>query len=147
GLCFKPAGFRFGDAVRSTGMSPLIENLDDLPMPAWHLYNLEDYHRISRLLVRRTPVTNAEFSRGCVFKCDFCASKITMGLGYRKKSPARCAEEVKMMYDIGFREFWLSDDIFTSDQRWAVEVCEAIAAKNVHMLWTCSNGIRVESAD
>lgn len=89
----------------------------------------------------------AEFSRGCVFKCDFCASKITMALGYRKKSPERCAAEVKRMYELGFREFMLADDIFTSDQRWAVKVCEAIAATRVDMAWSCTNGIRVESAD
>ena len=71
-----------------------IENLDDLPMPAWHLYNINDYYKMSRLLAKKLPVTMAEFSRGCVFRCDFCASKITLALGYRKKSPKRCAEEV-----------------------------------------------------
>lgn len=88
-----------------------------------------------------------EFSRGCVFKCDFCASKITMALGYRKKSPERCAEEAERLYQLGFREFLLADDIFTSDQTWAVRVCEALIRRKVKMSWTCSNGIRVESAD
>lgn len=147
GIFYKPQNYRPGDEILTTGPSNLIGNLDDLPMPAWHLYDLDLYHGISRLLVKRTPITNAEFSRGCVFKCDFCASKITMGLGYRKKSPERCAEEVARMHAIGFREFWLSDDIFTSDQKWAVNVCKEISRKNVDMYWTCSNGIRVESAD
>ena len=89
----------------------------------------------------------AEFSRGCVFRCDFCASKITLALGYRKKSPKRCAEEVQHMSSLGFKEFSLADDIFTSDQKWAKEVCEEIGKKNTGMVWSCSNGIRVESAD
>ena len=139
--------YRNGDQILSTERDSLIQNLDDLPMPAWHLYNPEDYHRVSRLLVKRTPVATAEFSRGCVFKCDFCASKSTMGLGYRKKSPERCAEEVRQMHKLGFREFWLSDDIFTSDQKWAVDVCDHISRAKVDMIWTCTNGIRVESAD
>jgi len=139
--------YRSGDEIISTGRQELIENLNDLPMPAWHLYDPDDYHRVSRLLVRRTPVATAEFSRGCVFKCDFCASKTTMGLGYRKKSPERCAEEVKQLHKLGFREFWLSDDIFTSDQKWAVQVCDQISKADVDMIWTCTNGIRVESAD
>jgi len=124
-----------------------IENLDDLPMPAWHLYNIKDYYKMSRLLAKRLPVTMAEFSRGCVFRCDFCASKITLALGYRKKSPKRCAEEVEHMSSLGFKEFALADDIFTSDQKWAQEVCEEIGKKNTGMVWSCSNGIRVESAD
>ncbi|RAU21844.1 radical SAM protein [Paramagnetospirillum kuznetsovii] len=142
GLCF-----RQGDRVCITPRPPPIGDLDTLPMPAWDLYPVEDYRRMSRLLARCPPVTMAEFSRGCVFTCDFCASKITMAKGYRKKSPERCAAEVKHMHDLGFREFMLADDIFTSDQKWARAVCEAIIATGVDMAWTCTNGIRVESAD
>ncbi len=131
-----------------TGPRPLIQDPDDLPMPAWHLYDPAEYRaRISRLLCRVPPVTMAEFSRGCVFKCDFCASKITMALGYRKKSPERCAEEVKIMHRLGWREFMVADDIFTSDNAWAASVCEAIIKTSVKMAWSCTNGIRVESAD
>jgi anaerobic magnesium-protoporphyrin IX monomethyl ester cyclase len=139
--------YRKGDQIFSTPKRPLITNLDELPMPAWHLYNIADYHKISRLLCKRLPMTTAEFSRGCVYRCDFCASKITMSLGYRKKSPERCAEEVKYLYDLGYREFMLADDIFTSDQKWAKQVCDTIYRKNVDIVWSCTNGIRVESAD
>ena len=137
-----------GGAIVFTGPRPLIENLDDLPMPAWHLYDPAEYrNKVSRIIVRRRPATIAEFSRGCVFKCDFCASKMTMGLGYRKKSPERCAEEVTAMARLGWREFMLADDIFTSDTRWATAVGDAIAGAGAPMTWTCNNGIRVESAD
>jgi anaerobic magnesium-protoporphyrin IX monomethyl ester cyclase len=51
------------------------------------------------------------------------------------------------MHELGFREFLLADDIFTSDNKWATAVCEAIAATNVDMAWSCTNGIRVESAN
>ena len=142
GICY-----RSGDEFRMTAREPLIGNLDDLPMPAWDLYDIKDYHRIPRLLVKQLPATIAEFSRGCVFKCDFCASKTTMGQGYRKKSPERCAEEVARMASLGYREFWLADDIFTSDQEWAVSVCEDITKTGADIVWTCTNGIRVESAD
>ena len=137
---------RDGKPCCSGAIAP-IADLDSLPMPAWDLYPLEDYKQISRLLCKRPPITMAEFSRGCVFQCDFCASKITMARGYRKKSPERCAEEVRLMHRLGFREFMLADDIFTSDKDWAMEVCEAIIRTGVDMAWTCSNGIRVESAD
>jgi len=139
--------YRRGDEIVTTGLRPPIENLDDLPMPAWELYDIGDYHKISRLIARRPPVTMAEFSRGCVFTCDFCASKMTMALGYRKKSPERCAREVRRMHELGFREFLLADDIFTSDNKWATAVCEAITATGIDMAWSCTNGIRVESAN
>ena len=139
--------YREDEEIFSTGTRPLIANLDELPMPAWHLYNIKDYHKISRLLSKRRPMTTAEFSRGCVYRCDFCASKISLGLGYRKKSPERCVEEVKHLSALGFKEFMLADDIFTSDQKWAKKVCDTISDSGVDMVWTCTNGIRVESAD
>jgi len=139
--------YRSGDDVISTGLEKLVHDLDDLPMPAWDLYDPADYTDLSRILFRSPPVTILEFSRGCVFKCDFCASKTTMGLGYRKKSPARCAEEAKFIKSLGFREFTLADDIFTSDQKWATEVSEELIRADTGLEWTCHNGIRVESAD
>ena len=144
GLYYRDSG---GNVVY-TGKRPLIENLDDLPMPAWSLYNPDHYrNKASRLIVKNRPATITEFSRGCVFKCDFCASKMTMGFGYRKKSPERCAEEVKTMARLGWREFLLADDIFTSDNDWATRVGEAIIRSGAKMTWTCNNGIRVESAN
>ena len=145
----KIEGIYFNDngEPRSTDPRPLVSSLDDLPMPAWHLYDLQNYREMSKLYARQTPITMAEFSRGCVFKCDFCASKISMGLGYRKKSPERCAEEAIYLRKIGYREFKLADDIFTSDQKWAGSVADAIYETNTDITWTASNGIRVESAD
>ena len=139
--------YRNDNQIFSTRARSLITNLDELPIPAWHLYNIKDYHKISRLLCKRLPMTTAEFSRGCVYRCNFCASKISLGLGYRKKSPERCVEEVKHLSNLGFKEFMLADDIFTSDQKWAIKVCDKISSSGTDMVWTCTNGIRVESAD
>lgn len=140
--------YRDGETIRDTGLQPVIANLDDLPMPAWDLYDKEIYRQHgSRLYTRYPPMAGIEFSRGCVYKCDFCASKMTLALGYRKKSPERCAAELQQLYDLGFREAMVADDIFTSDQEWASRVCDAIIARGVKMAWTCSNGVRVESVE
>lgn len=125
----------------------LIDDLDALPIPAWEEYPPECNARVTKIIARRRPVTTIEFSRGCVFKCDFCASKNTMGLGYRKKSPERCAEELARLAELGYREVVLVDDIFTSDNQWAARVCEAILAKGVKIAWSCTNGIRVDSCN
>jgi len=140
--------YRDGEDIIPTPLPIPIENLDDLPFPAWDLYDPVLYAKyISRLLCRKPPVTAVEFSRGCVFKCDFCASKMTLALGYRKKSPERCAEEIRRIAALGYNEFLVADDIFTSDQKWATEVCEAIIKAGAKINWTCTNGIRVESAN
>ncbi len=140
--------YRKDEEVRSTPFRTYIQNLDELPFPALELYNPFDYeNKVSHLWARQTPITQLEFSRGCIYKCDFCASKNTMAFGYRKKSPERCAEEVKYIAKMGYREFALADDIFTSDNKWAVAVAEEIIKANIEVIWTCTNGIRVESAE
>jgi anaerobic magnesium-protoporphyrin IX monomethyl ester cyclase len=140
--------WRKGDEIQHNPQKPLIEYLDDLPMPAWDLYPVEEYRRkFTKILVRNPPLSTIEFSRGCVFKCDFCASKNTMGLGYRKKSPERCADEMEYLEKLGYREALLTDDIFTSNNGWAIAVCEAIIRRKLKIVWTCTNGIRVDSAN
>lgn len=143
GLCW-----RDGDKIVTNPPRPMIEDVDELAMPAWDLYPVDVYRQyVSRIIAKRPPVSTVEFSRGCVFKCDFCASKNTMGLGYRKKSPERCAEEMLLLQSLGYREAVLTDDIFTSDNEWAVSVCEEFIRRGVRMAWTCTNGIRVDSAN
>ena len=139
--------WRDGEEVVANPARPLIEDLDELPMPAWEHYPPECNEKVTRIIARYRPVTTVEFSRGCIYKCDFCASKNTMGKGYRKKSPERCAEELERVARLGFREVILTDDIFTSDNDWAAAVCEAIIAKNPGVAWNASNGIRVDSAN
>ena len=51
------------------------------------------------------------------------------------------------MAKFGYREFALADDIFTSDPAWAKQVSQALIETGIDMAWTCTNGIRVESAD
>ena len=140
--------YREGEDIVQNLARPMVKYLDDLPFPAWELYPIDEYRsRLTKIIAKKSPLTTIEFSRGCVFKCDFCGSKQTMGLGYRKKSPERCADEVEHAYNLGYRELLLTDDIFTSDNKWAIQVCEAISRRNVKMAWTCTNGIRVDSAD
>ncbi len=138
---------RDGERLVSSGPGRLIEDLDSLPLPAWEDYPPETRTTASKLLARNLPVTSIEFSRGCIYSCDFCASKNTMGRGYRKKSPERCADELERLVRMGFREVIVHDDIFTTDTNWAKEVCEEIIRRKVEIAWTCSNGIRVDAVD
>lgn len=125
-----------------------IKNLDDLPMPAWDLFDIEEYvPYTSRLLAKRPPVSFFETTRGCVFQCDYCASKITKGSMLRKKSVDRVIEEIKYMKSFGVNEFFIVDDIFTTDVERTKEICKRIINERIDMLWQCQNGIRVDAGD
>ena len=134
--------------IRTTIPREPIKNLDTLPMPDWSVYDINSYkNKTTKLYAKHSPFVSLEFSRGCIYKCDFCASKLTMAFGYRKKSPKRCADEVLNLKKYGIKEFALTDDIFTTNINWAKEVCRELIKNNNKIKWSCTNGIRVESAD
>lgn len=125
-----------------------LKNLDELPMPAWDMFDIKEYlPYTSRLLAERPPVSFFETTRGCVFQCDYCASKITKGSMLRKKSVDRVIEEIKYMKSFGFKEFFIVDDIFTTDVERTKEICRRIISEKLDMLWQCQNGIRVDAGD
>ena len=43
----------------STKSRPPITNLDDLPMPAWHIYNISDYYKFTFII---NNLTNVEYA-------------------------------------------------------------------------------------
>ncbi|MDO8545568.1 MAG: radical SAM protein [Opitutaceae bacterium] len=125
-----------------------LKDLDELPYPSWDEFNLAQYERYwSRLIARRKPVAFFETTRGCVFSCNYCGSKNTVGRGFRKKSVARVIDELKYSKRHGFREFFIVDDIFTTDVPRVKEICEAIIREDLDIAWSCANGIRVDSGD
>lgn len=124
-----------------TPARPLIENLDDLPFPAWELFDLSLYETPS-LVAREVPVADLESSRGCRAKCIYC-TKGVFGSAYRTKSPLRMVDEIEHAKAHGFKAFNFVDDSFTTLTSRAVAVCEELIRREVGMPWTCTNGLRV----
>ncbi|OIO35814.1 MAG: hypothetical protein AUJ74_04940 [Candidatus Omnitrophica bacterium CG1_02_44_16] len=132
------------DIVR-TAHRGLIDNLDDLPYPAWHLFDIKQYKN-SRLSSRRNPVGHIETSRGCLAQCNFC-SKVIFGSKPRVKSPKRVVDEMAYMLDSGFKEIHVADDSFTQDIQRAKEVCREILRRGLRFPWALISGIRVNMVD
>jgi anaerobic magnesium-protoporphyrin IX monomethyl ester cyclase len=144
GIVRRDAG---GHVVRNPP-APWLKNLDELPYPSWDEFDVAQYEKYSsRLIARRKPVAFFETSRGCVFSCNYCGSKNTVGRGFRKKSVARVLDELKYSVRHGFREFFIVDDIFTTDVPRVKEICEGIVREKIDIAWSCTNGIRVDTGD
>lgn len=124
---------------------PLIEDINKLPFPAWHLFDLAKYKN-SRLSSRKNPVGHIETSRGCSYHCNFC-SKLTFGTIYRTKTPKRVVDEMEYMIKCGFKEIHIADDSFTQDIKRAKEVCEEIIRRGLKFPWSLINGVRVNLVD
>jgi len=57
-----------------------VDNLDDLPMPA---YDLLPIRRYTSLQIAERPFASMITSRGCPYSCVFCSARLTMGPKYR----------------------------------------------------------------
>ena len=108
----KGISYRHHDTVVHTPNRPLIDNLDTLPMPAYHLveHNISRYH-FTMMAGRHTQYMILEGARGCTHRCTFCTQWNHWGGHWRTKSPKRIADEITYLHDTyGGVFFWLTDD-------------------------------------
>ncbi len=113
---------------------PVISNLDELPMPSYHLVNMLLYDRY-----------NIITSRGCPYRCNYCASNvITRGKVYYRGIRA-IIHEIKYLYNrYGKKQIWFSDDTFTSNKVFADKLMDALTDLG-GIEWSCLT--RVNTVD
>ncbi len=99
-------------------------DLDSLPLPAWDLLDLAPY-RDAWLAAHGYFSLNIASSRGCPYRCNWCAKPI-YGDTYHARSPQSVAAEMREL-KIRFApdHLWFADDIFALSARWT----EAFAAE------------------
>lgn len=103
-----------------TPARPVIRNLDVLPMPAWDLVDIESYRDIWTRHHGYFSI-NLATTRGCPFKCNWCAKPI-YGNRYTSRSPAHVIDEIEFLLNTYSPDhFWMSDDIFGLKPGWVQE--------------------------
>ncbi|MBU0504196.1 MAG: radical SAM protein [Candidatus Omnitrophota bacterium] len=135
-----------GSLVRNEARD-LIDNLDELPFPAWRHLDLMKYFDGGKLY----PYIDIISGRGCPNSCVFCLwPQVMHGLKYRFRSPGNVVDEIE--YDIRLcprvlrgGEFFFEDDTFTVNKERSVMICEEIMRRNLKI--TFSVNARVDSAD
>ena len=94
-----------------TGDRPFIEDLDSLPMPAYHLAKMEHPYVNIPSEGNRGLVVN--FSRGCTWDCTFCSESAFYKRTWRKRSPKRIADELQLLKENYHRDtFYVGDNTF-----------------------------------
>lgn len=132
-----PKGFatRRGKGVVATPR-PLLRDLDVLPMPAWHLFPMEEYNEP---FCGGYPNFQLLSSRGCLFKCVFCHYPPTMEFGtFRAHSPNRTVKEMKRAIEEHLpKELYFDDSTFTQDRKRVHELCALIKSEGIQIDWSC----------
>ena len=102
-------------------------DIEKLPLPAWDLVDMEKYRRIW-LKVHGYFSLNMASSRGCPYRCNWCAKPIH-GQQYRCRTAQSVASEMLLLKK-RFRpdHIWFADDIFALSCRWTREFAHAVEA-------------------
>ena len=117
----------------------LIKNLDNIPFPAFQFYELEKY------IDKKFPIVT---SRGCPYGCTYCSIRLTMGRGFRARSPENVVGELEHWNKtLGYDYFGFNDDCFSLDIERAKKICDLIIERGLKIKWEIRNGIRVDRVD
>jgi len=113
------AYLRDGAAVK-TPSRPVMKELDSLPLPAWDLINIAPYRELWLKNAGYFSL-NIGTTRGCPFKCNWCAKPI-YGNRYNSRSPENVVAEIKMLkQNYQMDHIWFCDDIFGLKPGWVKE--------------------------
>jgi anaerobic magnesium-protoporphyrin IX monomethyl ester cyclase len=111
--------FRQNGEIIHNPLRPLIEDLDELPYPGYHLVEraVNKYH-FAMMAGRDSAFALIEGSRGCPHECTFCTQWKHWQGTWRLKSPKRVAGEMEFCHrNFGSKFIWLTDDNFGAGTR------------------------------
>ena len=134
--------YRRDGVLIGQGRSALINNLDKLPFPAYHLLPYDTYifdtskNRVN--LPEAMPYSEIFTSRGCPYHCCFCQVKYILGQNFRARSAENVLEEVDwLINNYGVKSIVVMDDNFLVDRKRAIAIMNGFTERKLE--WKMAN--------
>jgi len=117
--------FRKNGGIVNRNARAYIRDLDALPLPAHHLFEMNKYECF--------PGWGIMASRGCPYQCIFCSSPIMWGRQLRLRSAKSIVDEIEYLHHtFGIIRITFFDDTINIPQRRAIEICNEIIKRELH---------------
>jgi radical SAM superfamily enzyme YgiQ (UPF0313 family) len=138
----------FGNA-RSNPARERIRNLDDLPWPAWHLFNLEPYFSVGEGHgVERGRSMPLVATRGCPYQCTFCSSPFMWTTRYAMRSIPDVVDEIELyMKTYRAQNIDFFDLTAIIKKEWIMSFCAELKRRRLNLTWQLPSGTRSEAMD
>lgn len=127
-----------------------LENLDDIPMLPYDLFNIEFYVTRKEIkYLRHTPQEKRFISiltsRGCPYNCTFCHNSYR-DIKYRFNSAERVVNEIEYLIENYKIEalFFIEDNFFVNKER-VQELCKLMIKRGIKLPWGANS--RVDNLD
>ena len=124
------------------------KNLDNIPFPAWHKFNMEGYwnagysHAPVKKNTKFLPIIS---SRGCPYRCKFCVSP-TLNPTWRSRSAKNVVDEIEYLNKtLNVTDFHFSDLDPTVNEKRTIEISNEIINRKLKIQWKLSQGTKVET--
>ncbi len=130
---------RAENVVTYNGDRGPIRDLDNLSFPRYKKFELNRY-MLKEILILS--------SRGCPYKCIYCAACLVVGRRVRMRSAWNVVNEIVYWHAKGYRRFNFGDDNFTFYRKRVFEFCDLLEKQALSGLdLRCGNGIRADRVD
>jgi anaerobic magnesium-protoporphyrin IX monomethyl ester cyclase len=122
--------FRKGAETHISPKRAVMKDLDAMPLPAWDLININQYKAVWEL--QKSPFhLNVASTRGCPYKCNWCAKPI-YGNRYNVRSPEHVVDEIEFLIkNFDTHHFWFCDDIFGLKPGWIKSFAEVVQKRGL----------------
>lgn len=132
-------GLAFYDSSQKLVMTPprqVMKNLDAVPFPAWDLVDVPRYKKLWQEQHGYYSV-NMVTTRGCPYKCNWCAKPI-WGQRYHVRSPQNVVAEMQWLKEnLNPDHIWFADDILGLKPDWIQEFATLIEQQQIKIPFKC----------
>ncbi len=122
--------FRENGKIISYGDEGYINDINELPSPAFDLLPLNRYQSV---IGTGKTVGTISTSRGCPYECTFCDRPYRT---FRAYNLEKIISEIECFYNKGIREFMFFDDMFNITPKRVIDISDVIIRKFPDIVWS-----------